>query len=60
MYQKMHKDYKDSKSVLFSLALIIVEFLAFLWFFTNLKLQNISEPLLQPGASVIKLFFVCE
>jgi hypothetical protein len=33
----------DSKSVLISyLALVVVEFLAILWFFTKLKLQNIS------------------
>ncbi len=27
---------------MFSLALVVVEFLAILWFFTKLKLQNIS------------------
>ena len=43
-------NYKDFKSVqIVSVALVAVEFLAILWFFTKLKLQIYLRPMLPPG-----------
>ncbi len=46
---KKFQNYKDSISVLYSLALAIVELLAILWFFQNKSCKTYLELMLPPG-----------